>query len=203
MAIGYIANQETALFRFLEDVTIPLDNNVKERALCIIAFGRKNFLFAGYEEGAKNLAILLSIAAFCQLHEINPYEYFRDIIVRIQSHGKRIGDLMPRMWSTKATHTYRHRKWAWAARIHKNLRLRFLGTWFSSAELGFILRSESLRTFRMAMPAQPSAIRTFSDSPLLTIPSTSTFPVSPGSTGRVIRTNSTGFKSTNQPGYCL
>ena len=98
VAIGYIENQKASLFRFLEDVTIPLDNNGMERALRIIAFGRKNFLFARHEQGAQNLAVLQSTVAICQLHEINPYEYIRDILIRLQIPGER----MPWTWSPKS-----------------------------------------------------------------------------------------------------
>jgi transposase len=43
---------------FLSDPKLPLDNNASERALCIIARGRKNFLFVGHEQAGHNLAIL-------------------------------------------------------------------------------------------------------------------------------------------------
>lgn len=95
-AITYARNQKTALRRFMDDAALPLDNNAAERALRIFALGRKNFLFAGHVEGAQNLAILQSLVSTCRLHDINPYEYFRDVLTRVQIHPRaKLDDLMP------------------------------------------------------------------------------------------------------------
>lgn len=98
-AISYAVNNRKELRRFLEDAKLPLDNNFAERSLRIIAVGRKNFLFAGHVEGAQNLAILQSVVATCRLHGVNPYEYVKDVLVRIQTHpASRIDGLMPWAW---------------------------------------------------------------------------------------------------------
>ncbi len=78
VALTYAKNQRKALSEFLRDPKLPLDNNASERALRIIAVGRKNFLFVGHEEGGHNLAILQTLCSTCLLHGINPYEYIRD-----------------------------------------------------------------------------------------------------------------------------
>jgi transposase len=101
-ALGYMKNHRDEFRRFLEDPLIPLDNNAAERALRIVALGRKNFLFAGHDEGAQNLAVLQSIVGTCQLHDVNPYAYIRDVLVRIQEPGVRLADLMPWAWSAHA-----------------------------------------------------------------------------------------------------
>lgn len=101
-ALTYAENHHTELRRFLDDPNIPLDNNVAERALRIVALGRKNFLFAGHCDGAQNLAILQSIVATCQLHGVNPYEYIRDVLIRIQQPGVTLDELMPWAWSASA-----------------------------------------------------------------------------------------------------
>lgn len=85
-ALTYATNQRKSLSRFLDDPKLALDNNVAERALRIIALGRKNFLFAGHVEGAQNLAVLQSVVATCTLHRVNPYEYVKDVLIRIQTH---------------------------------------------------------------------------------------------------------------------
>ena len=98
-AITYAVNQRTALRRFLDDPKLPLDNNFAERGLRAIAIGRKNFLFAGHAEGAQNLAVLQSIVATCKLHGVNPYEYIKDLLIRIQHHlAADIDDIMPWNW---------------------------------------------------------------------------------------------------------
>ena len=69
------------------------------RALRIIALGRKNFLLAGSNEHAQNLAILQTIVSRCQLNGVNPYEYIRDLIIRLRTHPKdRLDELLPWNW---------------------------------------------------------------------------------------------------------
>ena len=56
LAIKYAMNNEVALKRFLEDGRIEIDNNAAERALRAIAAGRKNWLFAGSDNGGEAAA---------------------------------------------------------------------------------------------------------------------------------------------------
>jgi transposase len=98
-ALTYAKKQRARLNRFLEDPKLALDNNYAERALRIIALGRKNFLFAGSAEHAQNLAVLQSIVSTCLLHDVNPYEYIRDVIVRLRDRPPdRVDDLLPWNW---------------------------------------------------------------------------------------------------------
>lgn len=102
VAMGYVLNSELELSQFLDDPLVPLDNNAAERALRIIAIGRKNFLFAGHEQGAQNLAILQSIVNTCQMHEVNPYAYIRDVLIRTQTPGVTMEQLLPWNWAVSA-----------------------------------------------------------------------------------------------------
>jgi transposase len=78
---------------------LPLDNNASERVLRIITVGRKNFLFVRHEEGGHNLAILQTLCSTCLLHGINPYEYIRDVAVRVRTHpNSKIDELLPMHW---------------------------------------------------------------------------------------------------------
>jgi len=99
-ATTYATNQRAALRRFLEDPKLPLDNNFAERGLRAIALGRKNFLFAGHVDGAQNLAVLQSVVATCRLHGVNPYEYIKDLLIRVQHHpAADIDELLPWNWT--------------------------------------------------------------------------------------------------------
>ncbi len=99
-ALIYATNQRVALEAFLDDPNIPLDNNLAERELRIIATGRKNFLFVGTPEAGQNLAILQSIIATCKLQNVNPRPYLEDVLVRIQTHpAARIDELLPANWT--------------------------------------------------------------------------------------------------------
>ena len=98
-ALTYAKNHRKALRRFLADPKLPLDNNIAERALRIFALGRKNFLFAGHDDAAQNIAVLQSIVSTCALHGVNPYDYIRDVLIRIQTHpAAELDAIMPWRW---------------------------------------------------------------------------------------------------------
>jgi transposase len=69
---------------FLENPTVPLDDNASERALRIVALGRKNFLFVGNDVAGKNLAVLLSRVRTCEASVVNPQAYLADVLMRVQ-----------------------------------------------------------------------------------------------------------------------
>ena len=54
-----------------------------ERALRVIPMGKKNWLFSWTELGAKHIGIVQSLLATCRLHDINPCEYFVDVLQRV------------------------------------------------------------------------------------------------------------------------
>jgi transposase len=99
-AISYARNRGDTLTRFLDDVRIPLDNNSSERALRIVALGRRNFLFVGNPECGNNLAGLYSLIATCDLHDVDPLAYLSDVLLRIDTHpAAQIDDLLPHRWT--------------------------------------------------------------------------------------------------------
>jgi transposase len=98
-AINYALNQWKPLTCFLDDPGLPPDNNESERRLRLIALGRKNYLFAGHDEGAENLATLMSLVVTCEAHDINPETYLADVLLRVQDHpASLIDQLLPPMW---------------------------------------------------------------------------------------------------------
>ena len=101
-AIGYVNNNWKELGQFITDPALPLDNNASERALRIIALGRKNYLFAGNDDAATNLAGLYSLVASCELHDINPEQYLADVLIRVHTHPQQqIDELMPHRWKNQ------------------------------------------------------------------------------------------------------
>jgi len=98
-AVGYALRQWEALTRYVENAILSLDNNLSERTLRMVAIGRKNWLFAGNDEGGKRAAIIYRLVASCKLSEIDPLAYFRDVLDRVSRHpNDRIFDLTPRGW---------------------------------------------------------------------------------------------------------
>jgi len=84
-AIGYARAQWEALQRYLDNGILDIDNNRAERALRRVAVGRKNWLFAGSDEGGRRAAVVYSLIASCALLKINPYNYLRDVLGHLPS----------------------------------------------------------------------------------------------------------------------
>jgi len=95
-AIQYALNNKDALMRFLEDGKIEIDNNAAERALRSVAVGRKNWMFAGSDQGGKNAAIIYTLIETTKLNGINPWKYLRKVLEVIQDHNStKLEDLLP------------------------------------------------------------------------------------------------------------
>ena len=98
-AIGYALNHWQALTRYTEAGFLAIDNNVAEREMKRIAIGRKNWLFAGSDQGGKTAAALFSLTSTCQRHRLDPFVYLRDVFRRLPSHDpKRLDELLPDRW---------------------------------------------------------------------------------------------------------
>jgi transposase len=98
-AITYSLNQWEALLRYTSDPILAIDNNLAERMLRMVVIGRKNYLFAGSETGARRAAVLYSLVATCKLNAVDPFVYFRDVLGRISTHpASRIDELLPGEW---------------------------------------------------------------------------------------------------------
>lgn len=96
-AIAHAKKRWKAATRFLYDPKLAVDNNASERALRIVAIGRKNFGGVGSKEGGHALAILYSLVATCEAMGINPFAYLRDVIERIRSTDPAL--LTPQAWA--------------------------------------------------------------------------------------------------------
>lgn len=98
-ALGYVISREHELRVFLENPDVPLDTNHLERGLRPIPMGRKNWLFCWTELGAEHVGIIQSLIATCRLHDINPYVYLMDVLMRISEYpASQVQDLIPRRW---------------------------------------------------------------------------------------------------------
>ena len=85
-----------ALLRFCDDGRIEIDNNAAERALRVVALGRKNFLFAGSDGGGESAAAIYSLLGTAKLDGIDPESYLRNVLSRIASYPiNRIEELLP------------------------------------------------------------------------------------------------------------
>ena len=96
-AVRYAQNQWKAATRFLDDPQLPVDNNSSERALRVVALGRKNFYGAGSKDGGQALAVLYSLTASCDAADIEPFAYLRDVIERVDDEDP--SALTPATWA--------------------------------------------------------------------------------------------------------
>lgn len=109
-AIRYSLSRWRALTRYLDDGMLEIDNNGAERALRVVALGRKNFLFAGSDQGGERAAALYSLLGSAKLNGLDPEIYLHHVLERIADHPiRRIDSLLPWNVSLEAhaspTHT--------------------------------------------------------------------------------------------------
>jgi len=95
-AVFYAKAQWPTLVRYLDDGALAIDNNAVERAIRGVAVGRKNWLFAGSEEGAKRAATIYSLVESCKAAGVEPFAYCRDVLTRTATEPAR--NLTPRAW---------------------------------------------------------------------------------------------------------
>jgi transposase len=66
-----------------------------------VALGRKNWLFAGSDDGGERAANIYSLLGTAALNELNPEAYLRHVLERIAEHpSNRIDELLP--WNVAA-----------------------------------------------------------------------------------------------------
>ena len=98
-AIQYALNQWDALCVYATDGRLAIDNNASENALRRVAIGRKNWLFAGSDNGGHTAATLFSLIATCQRHAVEPFAYLRDVLTCIAATPiSQLGKFLPDRW---------------------------------------------------------------------------------------------------------
>ena len=100
-AIHYALARWEALVRYLDDGRIELDNLIAERALRPVAVGRRNYLFAGSDNGGERAAIIYSLIGSAKLNGLDPEAYLRHVLSHIAEYPiNRIEELLP--WNVAA-----------------------------------------------------------------------------------------------------
>jgi transposase len=75
-------------------IITPVENSIRP-----VALGRKNYLFAGNHVAAQRAAMFYSLLATCKNYNINPYDWFCDVLDRINDHHiNKIEELLPQNW---------------------------------------------------------------------------------------------------------
>jgi hypothetical protein len=100
-AIRYALSNWAALTRYRDDGRLEVDNNAAERALRDVALGRKNWLFAGSDDGGERAAAIYTLLGTAKLNDLNPESYLRYVLERIADHPiNKIDELLP--WNVAA-----------------------------------------------------------------------------------------------------
>ena len=98
-ATGYVLRQWKTLTVFVDNGLIPAHNNYSELALRQAVIGRKNYMFAGSEGGAKTAAIWYSLIGSCLLNAVDPWMYLNDVLPKLNDWPvNRVLELEPAAW---------------------------------------------------------------------------------------------------------
>ncbi|HHA1936398.1 IS66 family transposase [Enterobacter ludwigii] len=95
-AINYILKRRETLSRFLDDGSLPLDNNRCERAIRPVVMGRSNWLFAGSVAAGTRAAQIMSLLETAKMNGLEPHAWLADVLTRLPSWPEeRLHELLP------------------------------------------------------------------------------------------------------------
>jgi transposase len=98
-AMSYFLKRWDKLIVYTTDGSLKIDNNPVENAVRPVAIGRKNYLFAGSHEAAQRAAMIYSLFATCRYHQINPYDWLKDVLERMHLYTTtNMAELLPQNW---------------------------------------------------------------------------------------------------------
>jgi len=103
-AIDYSLKRWDALTRFIDDGRLCMSNNAAERELRAVAVGRRNWTFAGSDEGGKRAAAIYTLIGTAKLNDIDPQAWLADVLARINDHNvQHLDQLLPWNWNAIPT----------------------------------------------------------------------------------------------------
>jgi transposase len=98
-AIQYALGRQKELSLFCEDGRIEISTIWTENSIRPLAVGRKNFLFAGSEDGARRLAVNYTVLGTCAFNHVNVSRYLPYILEQLpRRKAGDIKDLLPMNW---------------------------------------------------------------------------------------------------------
>ena len=98
-ALDYSLTRWKALMRYLDDGTLPPDNNHLENQIRPVALGRANWLFAGSLRAGQRAAAVMSLIQSAKLNGHDPYIYLKDVFTRLPTQlANRTDELLPHRW---------------------------------------------------------------------------------------------------------
>lgn len=97
-AARYVGNHWKALNRFVDDASIPIDNNDCEQLMKRVATGRKNWLFKGSVAAGERAANLLTIIGSAIRNDLDVRAYLDDVLRRVLAGETDRSVLTPHAW---------------------------------------------------------------------------------------------------------
>lgn len=94
-AVRYAVNEWEAVCRYVNNDQDEIDNNTAERLMKPICLGRKNYLFCGSEQAAKNMSLIYSIIESCKMSRLRPVKYIADVLRKLISGDTDYMALLP------------------------------------------------------------------------------------------------------------
>lgn len=79
-AMSYYLGNYEGLTIFIKNSEVAIDNNQQERLLRNPVIGRKTWYGTHSIRGAETAAVLFTIVETCKLNEVNPREYFKNLV---------------------------------------------------------------------------------------------------------------------------
>jgi len=101
-ALTYASNQWDALCRYTDDGRWGIDNGRSERMLRLVAIGRKNWMFAGNDDGGRRAANLYTLIGTCRYHGWDPFGYLRWLFTHLPGlPEQRLEEVTPLAWAAE------------------------------------------------------------------------------------------------------
>ena len=101
-ALQYVRNHFAELQRYLEDGTLPIDNNDTEQLMKQVAISRKNWLFAGSVAGGERVAGFMTLVSSAIRNDLDVWAYTHDVLEQLLSGVTEYEPLLP--WNWRKTH---------------------------------------------------------------------------------------------------
>ena len=98
MAAAYVRRHWVALNRFIDDASIPIDNNDCEQLMKRVATGRKNWMFKGSVAAGERAANLLTIIGSAIRNDLDVRAYLDDVLRRALAGETDWSKLTPHAW---------------------------------------------------------------------------------------------------------
>lgn len=109
-ALNYTRNHWQELTRYLNDASLPMDNNECEQLMKQVAVGRKNWLFAGSVAGGERTASFMTLVSSAHRNDLDVWAYVNDVLTRMLAGQTDYEPLLPWNWAVEhpeSIRTYR------------------------------------------------------------------------------------------------